>query len=304
MKNKYLVVVAGPTAVGKTKLSIALAKEFNSEIISADSRQIFREMKIGTAVPSIDELNTVRHHFIQTRSITDKYNASVYESEVISLLEKLYKKYKVLFLTGGSGLYIEAVCKGIDDFPDTDPELRTNLFRKLEEEGIESLRRQLKILDPLSYSKIDLHNPKRIQKALEISLMTGKPYSSFLSGTQKKRPFKIIRIGLDIPREELYQRIDERTIKMIDEGLEMEARAIYHLRHYNALNTVGYKEMFAYLEGKTNLEDTIIKIQGNTRKYARKQLTWLRKNNDYTWFSPENKPGIIHFIKMKMEEHE
>jgi tRNA dimethylallyltransferase len=302
MKHKYLVVIAGPTAIGKTSLSIALAKDFNSCIVSADSRQVFKEMKIGTSVPSDEELHIVKHFFIQSVSIGEKYNASKYETEVLQQLEESFKQYSLIFLTGGSGLYIDAVCRGIDDFPDTNQELRENLFKKLEVEGIESLRHDLKLLDPLTYSRIDLNNPKRIQKALEICLMTGKPYSSFLSGTAKKRPFRVIRIGLDMPREQLYERINARTLKMMEEGFEEEARKLFPLRHNNSLNTVGYKEMFAYFEGKSSLLEAIEKIQANTRKYARKQLTWFRKHNEYTWFNPENKEGIKRFILQKMEE--
>lgn len=303
MKHKYLVVIAGPTAIGKTSLSIELAKDFNSCIVSADSRQVFKEMKIGTSVPSDEELNSVKHFFIQSVSIGEKYNASKYETEVLQLLKDSFKHYSLVFLTGGSGLYIDAVCRGIDNFPDTNQELRENLFKKLADEGIESLRRDLKLLDPLTYSRIDLNNPKRIQKALEISLMTGKPYSSFLSGTAKKRPFRVIRIGLDIPREQLYARINERTLKMMEDGFEEEARKLFPLRHNNSLNTVGYKEMFAYFEGRFSRLEAIEKIQANTRKYARKQLTWFRKHKEYTWFNPENKEGIKRFILQKMEEN-
>jgi len=302
MKNKYLVVIAGPTAIGKTKLSIDLAKEFNSPIISADSRQIYKEMAIGTAVPSASELQTVKHYFIQTLSVKEKYNASIYESEVLSLLDELYKEKDVVFLTGGSGLYIDAVCKGIDEFPDTDPELRSELYNKLSKDGIESLRSELKILDPVSYLKIDLKNPKRIQKALEICLMTGKPYSSFLSGVIKKRPFGIIYIGLDMPREKLYERINQRTLSMIDQGLVEEAERLFPLRHYNSLNTVGYKELFEYFAGSQSLKEAIVKIQANTRKYARKQLTWFRKNNEYKWFDPLNNEAVKWFIEHKIKE--
>lgn len=303
MKHKFLVVIAGPTAIGKTSLSIELAKDFNSCIVSADSRQVFKEMKIGTSVPSNEELKIVKHFFIQSVSIGEMYNASKYETDVLQKLEELFKNYSLVILTGGSGLYIDAVCRGIDDFPDTNQELRENLFKKLEDEGIESLRQELKHLDPLTYSRIDLNNPKRIQKALEICLMTGKPYSSFLSGTVKKRPFRVIRIGLDMPREQLYERINERTLRMMEDGFEEEARKLFPLRHNNSLNTVGYKEMFAYFEGKLSRLEAIEKIQANTRKYARKQLTWFRKHNEYTWFNPENKEGIKRFIIEKMEEN-
>ena len=302
MKNKFLVIIAGPTAVGKTRLSIEIAGEYSSEIISADSRQIYREMRIGTAVPSEEQLRSVKHHFIQAISIHDNYNAAKYETEVINLLDELFLNHPVLFLTGGSGLYIDAVCSGIDEFPDSDPDLRKNLVKKLHDEGIESLRRDLKILDPESYARIDLRNSKRIQKALEISIMTGKPYSSFLSGKPKERPFNIIRIALDMNRDKLYERINRRTAGMMNDGLGVEARELFPFRYINALNTVGYKEMFDYFDGKTNLQEAVAGIQANTRKYARKQLTWFRKNNYYQWFNPEDKKGIMEYIKMKMKK--
>ncbi len=302
MKNKYLVVIAGPTAVGKTGLSILLAEEFGCEIISADSRQIYKEMIIGTSTPDHYELAKVKHHFIRTVSIHDKYNASKFETDVLLTLENLFKKTNIQILTGGSGLYIDAVCKGIDDFPDTDPELRKDILKRLDHEGIESLRKELKILDPVSYEKTDLRNPKRIQKALEISLMTGKPYSSFLSGIKKERPFRIIKIGLDMERKELYRRINERTVRMMENGLADEAKNLFPWKHINALNTVGYKELFEHFDGRMNLNEAISKIQANTRKYARKQLTWLRKNNEYTWFHPEETGKIKNFIIRQMEE--
>jgi tRNA dimethylallyltransferase len=297
MTNNYLLVIAGPTAVGKTKLSIEVAKHFNTEIVSADSRQIFKEMNIGTAVPDKNELSQIKHHFIQVKSIRENFNASKFEFEALKLLEKLFKTHHIVLLTGGSGLYIDAVCKGIDEFPETDQRLRNELLRKLETEGIESLRKELKFLDPVSYSELDLKNPKRIQKAIEISLMTGKPYSSFLTGSAKKRPFRIIKTGLNMSREKLYERINHRSLEMFDNGLEEEARGLYPLRQYNSLNTVGYRELFDYFDGKISREEAKEKIQANTRKYARKQITWFRKNNEYTWFDPENKNGLIQFVE-------
>ena len=296
MKNNYLVVIAGPTASGKTKLSIELAKKFKTEIVSADSRQIYKELLIGTAAPDKDQLQTVKHHFIRNISISEGYNASKYEFEALSLLGELFKKHKIIFLVGGSGLYIDAVCNGIDDFPDTDPVLRRELENKYKEEGLEGLRGQLKILDPLTYSRIDLKNPKRIQKALEITLMTGRPYSSFLSGAKKEREFGIIRIGLNLSREDLYHNINERVLIMMEQGLEQEARKFYPVRHFNSLNTVGYRELFDYFDGFTTLDEAITRIQANTRKYARKQLTWFRKKDTYTWFFPWQTHEIELFI--------
>ena len=296
MRNKYLVVIAGPTASGKTKLSLELIKKFKTEIISADSRQIYKELLIGTAAPDEDQLKVVKHHFIRKTSISESYNASKYEFEVLALLGDLFEKYQLIFLVGGSGLYIDAVCNGIDDFPGTDPALRREIEDIYKEEGIEGLRRQLKVLDPLTYSRVDLKNPKRIQKALEISLMTGRPYSSFLSGVKKEREFEIIRIGLNLSREDLYHNINERVLLMMEQGLEEEARNFYPLRHYNALNTVGYRELFDYFDGLTTREEAVERIKANTRKYARKQLTWFRKKNEYTWFYPWQTNEIEMFI--------
>jgi len=297
MKNNFLIVIAGPTASGKTNLGIEMAKSFGTEIISADSRQIYKEMSIGTAAPGDDQLKQVKHHYIKTISIFDTYNAYRYEVDVLSLLDKLFAKHNIVFMVGGSGLYIDAVCEGIDYFPDTDPALRMKLEEEYRNEGIEGLRRQLKILDPVSYSKTDLKNPKRIQKALEISLMTGKPYSSFLSGTPTERPFGIIRTALDPRREELYRNINNRVLVMMENGLEEEARKLYPHKHINALNTVGYRELFECFDGSVNREEAIEKIQANTRKYARKQMTWFRKNDKYKWFHPDELKEIEMYIK-------
>ncbi len=297
--NNELIVIAGPTAVGKTKLSIAIAKELGTEIISADSRQVYKELNIGTAVPSLDELAEVRHHFIQNISIHDYYNASKYEDEVNHLLNGLFQKHKQVILCGGSGLYIDAVCNGIDQLPEIDPEIRTQIQTKLEEEGIESLREDLLRLDPDSFDKIDLDNPKRIQKALEISIITGKPYSSFLTSPRKKRNYKIKKIALDMNREELYERINSRVLRMFEEGLPEEARQLYPYRKINALNTVGYKELFSHFDGDLSLEEAIIKIQSNTRNYARKQLTWFRKDENIRWFNSNDFENIMNFIQDK-----
>jgi tRNA dimethylallyltransferase len=299
MKNKFLVIIAGPTAVGKTDISIELAKVFKSPVISADSRQVYKEMTIGTAVPSREQLESVKHYFIQHISIKEKYNASVYETEAINLLDDLFITHDVLIMTGGSGLYINAVCHGIDFFPDTDTSIREDIRTKLKTEGIESLQKELAILDPQSYKTIDLQNPKRIQKALEISRMTGKPYSDFLTGIKKERDFNIIRICLDMDRNALYERINERVLLMLKQGLVEEAEKLYPLKHYNALNTVGYKELFDYFEGKSIYEEAIEKIQANSRKYARKQLTWFRKDKLYTFFNPTFKDKIIEEIKIQ-----
>jgi tRNA dimethylallyltransferase len=294
--NKELIVISGPTAIGKTSLAIAIAKKLNTEIISADSRQIYKELSIGTAVPSDGELEEVKHHFIQNISIFDYYNASKFEEEVNIVLENLFTKYDKVILCGGSGLYIDAVCKGIDFLPVIDPEVRNKIQQQFEKEGIESLLEDLLKLDPSSFEKIDLSNPKRIQKALEISTITGMPYSSFLTSTDKKRNFRIKKIALDIKREELYDRINSRVESMVEKGLEEEARNMYPHKSINALKTVGYKEFFEYFDGKMTLVDAITKIKSNTRNYARKQLTWFRRDKSVKWFHPTEFEGIINYI--------
>jgi tRNA dimethylallyltransferase len=298
--KKILVVIVGPTGIGKTKIAIDIAKYFNTEIISSDSRQIYRELSIGTAVPNNDELNTIKHHFIHSHSINDYYNASQFEVDVISLLKKMFSKKKLIVMTGGSMLYIDAVCKGIDDLPTVDTSLRESLVEKFQNEGIENLRLQLKRLDPDYYSIADLKNPKRIIHALEICLMTGKPYSSFRTNKIKSRPFKIVKIGLNIDREILYNRINKRVEQMVTNGLIDEAKSVFHLKHLNALNTVGYKELFAYFEGSVNKELAIEQIKNNTRKYARKQLTWFRKDNNIRWFEPEKTNDVLDYINSEI----
>lgn len=296
---KTLIIVTGPTAIGKTRIAIETAKFFHTEIVSADSRQIYRELSIGTAVPSPEELAEIKHHFIHSHSILENYNASRYETEAIGLLENLFNIYDAVVMTGGSMLYIDAVCSGIDTMPDVDPELRDNLKTRLKEEGIESLRLQLKKLDPDYYSRVDLKNPSRIVHALEISLMTGKPYSSFRTSPKKERPFTIIKIGLDCGRTELHRRINRRVDQMLEAGLEDEARKVYPLKNLNALNTVGYREFFTCFSGEISKEKAIEWIKRNTRRYARKQLTWFRKDPEINWFHPDEPEKIIEFLKNK-----
>ncbi len=280
---KKLIVVAGPTAVGKTSYAIELAKKLQTEIISADSRQIFKEMKIGTARPSDEELRQVKHHFIASHSVTEYYNASKYELEAIALIEKLFEKYDNLVVAGGSGLYIDAILFGIDDLPTIDQNIRNDLQKKFETEGIESLRFMLKKLDPVYYEKVDLKNPKRILKGLEVTIQTGKPYSSFLTGRKKQRSFDTEIIILNRDREILYQRINQRVEVMIKAGLIDEARNLLKFRDLTPLKTVGYRELFDYFDGNTELETAIDLIKRNTRRYARKQLTWFRKYENAKW---------------------
>ena len=295
--QKHLIVLNGPTGIGKTKTGIQIAKNFKTEIVSADSRQIYKEMTIGTAVPDFEELNAVKHHFIQTHSIHEVYNASRYENEALDVIDSVLKTNNLVLFVGGSMLYIDAVCRGIDIMPDADAEIRKMLKDKLEKEGLESLRFQLKKIDPNYYNSVDLKNPNRIIHALEISIQTGKPYSSFRSNPNKTRSFSIIKIGLNCDRKKLHNRINSRVDQMIDAGLENEAQNLYHLKHLNALNTVGYRELFAYFDGKTTLEKAIELIKRNSRRYARKQLTWFRSDNEINWFEPEQSNEIISFLK-------
>nr|WP_319272775.1 tRNA (adenosine(37)-N6)-dimethylallyltransferase MiaA [uncultured Draconibacterium sp.] len=297
---KTLVVITGPTGIGKTEVSIKVARHFNTEIVSADSRQIFKELNIGTAVPSKEELAAVPHHFIQSHSIEENYNASRYETEALELLDKLFKQKDVLLLVGGSMLYIDAICKGIDIMPDADQEIRASLKKQLEEEGLESLRLQLKTLDPEYYKKVDLKNPNRIIHALEISIQTGKPYSSFRSNTAKQRPFKIVKIALNCDRQVLHNRINLRVNKMMEAGLENEARGVYHKKHMNSLNTVGYQELFAYFDGDISREKAVELIKRNSRRYARKQITWFRRDETVKWFEPTESDRIIEWLKSQI----
>ncbi|MDX9880966.1 MAG: tRNA (adenosine(37)-N6)-dimethylallyltransferase MiaA [Prolixibacteraceae bacterium] len=294
--EKTLIVVVGPTGIGKSAISLKLAQYLNTDIISADSRQIYRELSIGTAVPPEKDLNTVTHHFIQTISVNDYYNASMFETDVLKKLEQLFPSKNPVILTGGSMFYVDAVCNGIDDFPTVDQEIRSQLIEEFAQNGLEAIRLQLKQLDPIYYGKVDLKNPKRILHALEICLMTGKPYSSLRSGTLKERPFRIVKIGLNMERENLYKRINERVLQMVAQGLFEEARSVYHLKHLNPLNTVGYKEIFAYFDGTITRDEAIEQIQNNSRKYARKQLTWFRRDPTINWFEPQQYNEIINFL--------
>lgn len=298
---KHLIIITGPTASGKTDLAVTLAEHFNTEIISADSRQIFKEMRIGTAVPDDEVLHRVKHHFIQTRSVKEYYNAFMYETEVIDLLEQqLFVNHDVAIMCGGSMMYVDAVCNGIDLIPDPDMAVRNRLWQQFENEGIEPLRQQLLQLDPEYYKICDLNNHKRIIKALEVSIQTGKPYSSFRTGNKKQRSFSIIKIGVNYPREILHQRINQRVDKMIGEGLLDEARSLYSLKHLNSLNTVGYRELFDFFDNKTSLETAVELIKRNTRRYARKQISWFNGDKDLTWFQPDKVDDIINYCNSKI----
>lgn len=297
--NKTLIVVQGPTGIGKSKLSMKLAEYFHTEIISADSRQIFKELSIGTAAPTPQELTTIPHHLIHSHSIHENYNASRFETEALSIIRSLFEKHKLLIMTGGSMLYVDAVCKGIDEQPDMDPLIREKISLEYKNNGIEYLRLKLKKLDPQYYDQVDLKNPKRLIRAIEVCLMTGRPFSSFRTEQVKERPFQILKIGLNMDREKLYERINQRVDQMMEEGLEDEARNISPFRHLNSLNTVGYKELFSWFDGEITKEKAIELIKRNSRHYARKQLTWLRKDKQINWFEPDQKEEIIHFIEQK-----
>ena len=297
----YLIVVTGPTAIGKSAVSLEIAQHFNTEIISADSRQLYREMKIGTAVPEPQELQLVPHHFVHTRSIHEYYNASRFESEVLNKLEELYLVHRVVVMAGGSMLYVDAVCNGIDDLPEVDPEIRRMLISEFEQNGIESLRIRLKMLDPAYYAEVDLKNHKRLLHALEICLMTGKPYSGFRKNQVKKRPFRIIKTGLTASRDIIYDRINRRVDQMVLEGLEEEARSLYPFRDNNALNTVGYREWFDAFDGKIPPGEVVEKIKSNTRRYARKQLTWFKRDQAVKWFDIGYKEEIIPWLEEQMQ---
>jgi tRNA dimethylallyltransferase len=296
-----LVIIAGPTAIGKTDLTIELAKHFRTEIISSDSRQIFKELTIGTAVPETHQLQAVTHHFIQHKSIFDNYNASAYEHDALQLIEKLFENHKTIFMTGGSGMYIEAVCSGIDDMPDISTEIRNKATQLLEKEGKEALQKILKEVDPDYFFETDINNPARLIRGVEMYWQTGKPFSLFRKQSKRSRNFNIIRIALDMPRDELHERINRRVDIMVESGLIEEAKLMFPNKGLVPLKTVGYQELFEYFEGSISLQEAIELIKRNTRRYARKQLSWFRRNKETTWFHPSQVKEIKSFISEKIE---
>ncbi len=303
MNKNYLISIIGATAIGKTTLSIALAKYFQTEIISCDSRQFYKEMNIGTAVPSSKELKTVKHHFIQDRSIFDAYSVGDFERDAILKLNKLFKNFKVVIMVGGSGLYVDSVLEGLDNFPDIDPKIRVNLKNELEENGIEHLQIQLKKLDPISFQKIDVFNKQRLIRALEICIGTGLPYSSFLKNKKNIRNFISIQIGISAEREVIYKRINARVDQMMENGLMEEALTLFPNKNLNALQTVGYKELFSYFNQEITLDFAVSEIKKNTRRFAKRQNTWFKKNKEIKWFDyKENTDEIIRFIENKIED--
>jgi tRNA dimethylallyltransferase len=299
---KTLIVITGPTAVGKTALCLDIAQHYGIPIINADSRQIYKELQIGTASPTAEQLSQVKHYFVGTLSLNDYYSASLFEQQVLEILDSEFREHDYALMTGGSMMYIDAVCNGIDDIPTVDDETREKLKSRLANEGLEPLVEELRKLDPEYYEIVDKQNPRRVVHGLEICLMTGKTYTSFRKREKKQRPFRIIKIGLNRDREELYNRINQRVDQMMNDGLLKEAQQLYPMRQMNALNTVGYKEMFTYLDGIWSLEEATERIKGNTRRYARKQLTWYKKDEQIRWFHPDDKDNIISYISQDYEQ--
>lgn len=291
-----LIILTGPTGIGKTDLSINIASQLHTEIISCDSRQMYRELQIGAAPPSAEQLAMVKHHFIGNLSITDYYSAGRFELDAIKLLDNLFIKYDKVLMVGGSGMYIDAIVQGIDDLPTANPEIRSQIMQRLETEGIETLRAELKNLDPDYYETGDIVNPKRVLKALEVIAQTGKTYSSQRTGQAKQRPFDIVMVGLTMERQQLYNRIDSRVDTMLEAGLEAEARNLYKYKHLNSLNTVGYKEFFGYFDGEYDFDEAVRLIKRNSRRYAKKQMTWFNRYQQMTWFNRTNEDDIIDFI--------
>ena len=294
---KTLIVITGPTGVGKTKLCLNLAERFDTPIINADSRQMFQEIPIGTAAPTDEERQRVKHYFVGNLRLDDYYNASMFELDVMKLLNELFKEKEIILMSGGSMMYIDAVCNGIDDIPNVNKEVREAVMKDYQEKGLDELNAELELLDPEYFAIVDRKNHKRVVHAVEICRSTGKTYTSFRTSKKKERPFRIIKIGLTREREELYERIDRRVEQMIDQGLVEEARSVYPKRSLNSLNTVGYKELFEHFDVKTTLDEAIFKIKCNTHKYCRKQLTWFKRDPMMRWFSPENIEEIINYIK-------
>ncbi len=297
MENKHLIVLAGPTASGKTATAIKLAKAFDAEIISADSRQFYKELSIGTAAPTAEELAQVKHHFVHNLSIEDKYDVADYEKDVILYLKNYFKNHDVAVMTGGSGLFIDAVCNGLDEIPDISDEIRAKVTKMLEEGGIEALQKEVERVDNDYFQIVDKQNPRRLQRALEVYYQTGRPYSTFRQGNAVKRDFNIIKLAILWDRDKLIERINKRVDLMMQQGLLDEVKSVYPKRHLNPLNTVGYKELFDYLDEKCTLEHAVEQIKINTRQYAKRQMTWLRKRNDYQWFTAEQTDDMVAYVK-------
>lgn len=297
-----LLVICGPTAIGKTALAVRLAQHYSTEVLSSDSRQFYQEMAIGTAKPTIDEMQGIPHHFVDFLSIHQDYNAGAFERDALKLLDKLFQQHKVVVMAGGSGLYVQAVCEGFDDVPAKDENIRAELMKKLEQEGIEALQAQLKASDPSYFEVVDIHNPHRIIRGLEVNLVTGKSFLEFRKKAALKRPFNVIKVGLEMERETLYERINKRVELMMEAGQLEEARGLYEHRHLNALQTVGYRELFEHFDGDRTLENAVAMIQQNTRRFAKRQLTWLRKDEELQWYRPADFDRIVDFVNSRLHD--
>ena len=300
--GKTLIVIAGATGSGKTDLSIHIAQHYQAPIISTDSRQFYRGIPIGTAQPDAEQLKAVEHHFIASRELQDDFNCGAYEQEALARLEELFKEHDTVVAVGGSGLYIKALCEGMDDLPEVESSLRTSLAEELKTVGVEAMAERLRELDPAFYEVVDRKNPARVLRALEVCISTGKPYSAQRTGKRRERPFGIVKIATDMDRAVLYERIDRRVEIMMEQGLEQEAREVYHLRELNSLQTVGYREMFDYFDGTITREEAIELIKRNSRRYAKRQLTWFRRDTEFAWFHPAEKEKIIEYIDAKICE--
>jgi len=301
LKRPTLLVILGPTGVGKTNISLRLAERLDCPVISSDSRQFYRELKIGTAAPSEEQMKQVKHYFIGTHSIHDEYNAGQYEKDAIQLLDELFKKHNIVMLVGGSMMYIDAICNGMDDIPNVDADTRAFWKKQYADSGLEFIQNELKRLDPEHYSIVDIQNPKRIIHALEICTMTGKPYSNLLTGQRKLRNFNIVKIGLNRPRPELYDRINARVDEMMAEGLLQEAEKFYEFKKLNTLNTVGYKELYEYMDGKTTFDFAVNMIKQDTRRYAKRQMTWFNRDKEIHWFHPDELESKIESVVQKLK---
>lgn len=296
MSTNTLVVITGPTGVGKSDTAVWLARELNAEIISADSRQLYRDIPIGTAAPTAEQMAEVKHHFVGTLSLEEYYSAAQFEDDVMQLLPQLFARSPYVVMCGGSMMYVDAVCKGIDNIPTISDEIRREVVERFERDGAEAMREELRRLDPIYYNQVDLKNHKRVIHAVEICLQAGRPYSELRTNSVKQRPFRIVKIGLNLPREQLFDRINRRVEKMIEAGLVDEARRFYPQRHLNSLNTVGYKELFAWMDGTMDYDTAVARIQKNTRVYAKKQLTWYAKDTDMHWFAPSDHQEILKLV--------
>lgn len=297
--KKHLIVLAGPTAVGKTDASIRLARELGTEILSADSRQFYREMTIGTAKPSAEEMQGVRHHFVNSHSITEAYSAGAFEQDALQCLEQLFQRHETAIVVGGSGLYLKILCDGMDPIPDTRPGIREELITTLDREGLPPLQAQLQRLDPAYYATVDLQNPQRVIRALEVCLSTGQPYTCFRRNTPVQRPFQVIKVGLERDRTDLYDRINRRVDGMLAQGLVAEARSLLPFRHHNALQTVGYTEVFGFLDGQYDEAEMVRLLKQNSRRYAKRQLTWFRREEGYTWLPAEDTEGLLRYVRQQ-----